>query len=74
MEAATKQACVAIIPYEQKIKSYLQYCFETNYLHIRTLAEGGNQPNLILGKISSYGIYLPPISEHNVFRGRCLKS
>ncbi len=63
IEAATNQACAAIIPYEQKIKSYLKYCFEANYLHIRTLAEGGNQPNLNLGKISSYGIYLPPISE-----------
>ena len=63
IEAATNQACAAICPFEKEFKNYLKLFFESNYLHLRALAEGGTQPNLNLGKISNYEIPLPPLEE-----------
>ena len=65
IEAATNQACAAICPFSKETKEYVKIFFESNYLHIRTLAEGGTQPNLNIGKISSYNIPFPPIEEQN---------
>ena len=65
IEAATNQACAAICPFLQETKEYIKIFFESNYLHLRTLAEGGTQPNLNLGKISNYDIPFPPIGEQN---------
>ncbi len=65
IEAATNQACAAVLPYFEATKEYLKLFFEGNYLHIRTLAEGGNQPNLSLGKIQNYKIPLPPLAEQH---------
>ena len=56
IDAATNQACAAVCPYFEATKEYLKLFFEGNYLHIRALAEGGNQPNLSLGKIQNYGL------------------
>ena len=63
IDAATNQACAAVCPYVEATKEYLKLFFEGNYLHIRALAEGGNQPNLSLGKIQNYEIPLPPLDE-----------
>ena len=63
IEAATNQACAAICPFYKETKEYIKIFFESNYWHLRTLAEGGTQPNLNLGKISSYDIPFPPIEE-----------
>ena len=63
IEAATNQACAAICPFEKEFKNYLKLFFESNYLRLRALAEGGTQPNLNLGKISNYEIPLPPLEE-----------
>ena len=63
IEAATNQACAAIKPYVLEIKSYIKLYLESNYLYLRKLAEGGNQPNLSVGKISAYTIPLPPLVE-----------
>ena len=63
IDAATNQACAAVCPYFEATKEYLKLFFEGNYLHIRALAEGGNQPNLSLGKIQNYEIPLPPLDE-----------
>ena len=63
IEAAINQACAAICPFEKEVKNYLKIFFESNYLRLRALAEGGTQPNLNLGKISNYEIPLPPLEE-----------
>ena len=63
IDAATNQACAAVRPYSEATKEYLKLFFEGNYLHIRALAEGGNQQNLSIGKIQNYEIPLPPLDE-----------
>lgn len=63
IEAACNQACAAIMPYDNSIKDYLKIYLLANYYHLRSLAEGGNQPNLNIGKISTLYIPLPPFSE-----------
>ncbi len=63
IEAASNQACAAIIPYISETKNFVRLYLLANYYQLRRLAEGGNQPNLNLGKISSLFIPLPPIQE-----------
>lgn len=63
IESCTNQACAAILPYDRELKKYIKLYLQSQYYHLRTLAEGGNQPNLNLGKISSYIIPLPPLAE-----------
>ena len=65
IESATNQACAAISLIDTNIKAYIKNYFEGNYFHLRKLAEGGNQPNLSIGKISNYTIPLPPLSEQH---------
>ena len=63
IEAASNQACAAIIPYIPTTKNFVKLYLLANYYQLRRLAEGGNQPNLNLGKISTLFIPLPPIQE-----------
>ena len=63
ISSATNQACAAIVPIFKEIKSFIKTYLKGNYLRLRTLAEGGMQPNLNLGKISSYRIPMPPLAE-----------
>ena len=63
IEAASNQACAAIIPYISTTKNFVKLYLLANYYQFRRLAEGGNQPNLNLGKISALFIPLPPIQE-----------
>ena len=62
-DSATNQACAAIVPIDNQMKVFMKAYLKSNYYHIRTLAEGGNQPNLNLSKISHYIIPIPPIEE-----------
>ena len=62
-DSATNQACAAIVPIDSQMKIFMKAYLKSNYYHIRTLAEGGNQPNLNLSKISQYIIPIPPIEE-----------
>ena len=62
-DSATNQACAAIVPIDNQMKGFLKAYLKSKYYHIRTLAEGGNQPNLNLSKISQYIIPIPPIDE-----------
>ena len=62
-DSATNQACAAIVPIDNQMKGFLKTYLKSKYYHIRTLAEGGNQPNLNLSKISQYIIPIPPIDE-----------
>ena len=50
IEAATNQACAAICPFEKEFKNYLKLFFESNYLRLRALAEGGHNLISILVK------------------------
>lgn len=62
--AAINQACAAIIVDGEKIeKSYLKLKLLENYVEIRMLAEGGNQPNLNLSKVRSISVPTPSIEE-----------
>ena len=63
IEAATNQACAAIVPYNISTAQYIKLYLKRNYLHIREQAEGGTQPNLNLSKIAQYTIALPPLAE-----------
>ena len=64
-DSATNQACAAIVPIDDQTKDFVKAYLKSNYYHIRTLAEGGNQPNLNLSKISQYIIPIPPIKEQS---------
>lgn len=62
--ATINQACAAVQVEENKAdKRYVRIVLEGNYLEMRELAEGGNQPNLNLSKIKKFPLPLPPIDE-----------
>ncbi len=64
IEATINQACAAIIVNESlACKEYVKLSLQANYLEMRKLAEGGNQPNLNLSKIKNFLIFLPPLEE-----------
>ena len=44
-------------------QEFIKIFFQKNYDEIRTLAEGGAQPNLNVGKIKNSIIALPPLAE-----------
>ena len=63
IEATINQACAAIIVDEEVAeKGYVKLALQANYLEMRELAEGGNQPNLNLNKIKEFKFLLPPRS------------
>ena len=58
-------------PYNEvlALTNFVRIALETNYLKMRKLAEGGNQPNLNLSKIKEFQIPLPPLPEqHEIVR------
>ena len=62
--AAINQACAAIhAPKECYLMPFIKIVLKANYLEMRSLAEGGNQPNLNLSKIKQFHIGLPSKSE-----------
>jgi type I restriction enzyme S subunit len=62
--ATINQACAAIhAPKEQYLMPFIKIALKANYLEMRSLAEGGNQPNLNLSKIKQFRIGLPPKQE-----------
>ena len=64
IEATINQACAAIMVDESlACKEYVKLSLQANYLQMRELAEGGNQPNLNLSKIKTFPLFLPPIEE-----------
>jgi len=65
IEATINQACAAIVfiePFED-IKNYVRLVLEKKYDELRSLAEGGAQPNLNVGKIKETLIPFPPFKE-----------
>jgi hypothetical protein len=64
IEATINQACAAISVDETKAtRAFVKTVLESNYLEMRELAEGGNQPNLNLSKIREFALSLPPLEE-----------
>ena len=62
--ATINQACAAIHdPIEQYLMPFIKIALKANYLEMRVLAEGGNQPNLNLSKIKQFPIALPSKDE-----------
>jgi type I restriction enzyme S subunit len=65
IEATMNQACAAIflILSGTEHKTYVKYFFLKAYEEIRSLAEGGAQPNLNVGKVKKALIPMPPLPE-----------
>jgi type I restriction enzyme S subunit len=64
IEATINQACAAVVVNESIVsKRFVKFALEANYLEMRELAEGGNQPNLNLSKIKEFPLRLPSLPE-----------
>lgn len=64
IEATINQACAAVVVDETKaLIAYVKLAFQVNYLAMRELAEGGNQPNLNLSKVKEFRIPLPSLEQ-----------
>lgn len=71
IEATINQACAAISVDERKAtRSFVRLALESNYLEMRELAEGGNQPNLNLSKIKDFPLLLPSLEEQRAVAER----
>jgi type I restriction enzyme S subunit len=67
IEAATNQACAAILPNNQYISEFLFRLLQIEYNELRGLGRGGNQPNLNLAIVRNFEIIRPPIKLQNQF-------
>ncbi len=64
IEATINQACASIHSFkEDYLKEFTKLALKANYLNMRKLAEGGNQPNLNLKKIKTFPIGIPEKEE-----------
>lgn len=63
MEAATNQACCAILPVPALEPRFLQYWLKSLYVEMRLSARGGAQPNWNGQMIKSIEIALPPLAD-----------
>lgn len=62
--SAINQACAAIQVDESLIlRKFVKLALQANYLQMRVLAEGGNQPNLNLSKVKEFTLPLPQFEE-----------
>lgn len=71
--AATNQACAVITPNETFIPDFLQAQLAVSYDRLRGEAEGGNQPNLSLGRVAAFEVILPPVDAQVAFVERLKK-
>lgn len=67
IEAATNQACAAILPNEILNQIFLFYYLKNSYSFIRSLARGGNQENLNLSIVRDIQVFIPPITLQDNF-------
>ena len=64
IEATINQACAAVVVDTRRaMRSFVKLALQANYLEMRELAEGGNQPNLNLSKVKSFPLSLPSMAE-----------
>jgi len=68
--AATNQACAVIEPNDSFDSAFLQTQLALSYDRLRGEAEGGNQPNLSIGRVSGFEVLLPPIEVQREFASR----
>jgi type I restriction enzyme, S subunit len=62
--ATINQACAVVVVDEtQANRTYVKLVLQANYLEMRDLAEGGNQPNLNLSKVKEFPLSLPGLPE-----------
>lgn len=62
IDATINQACAAVrVDNTQALTAFVKLALQANYLNMRELAEGGNQPNLNLAKVKEFEIPLPPL-------------
>lgn len=60
IEATTNQACACILPSNHINMMYLWKYFELSYDKLRSLAQGGGQPNLNGNMIKTFPVLVPP--------------
>jgi type I restriction enzyme S subunit len=71
IDATINQACAAIrADTSQVTTAFLKLALEANYLTMRDLAEGGNQPNLNISKIRGLVFSLPSLVEQREVASR----
>jgi type I restriction enzyme S subunit len=64
IEATINHVCTAVVVDENKAnRVYVKLALQANYLNMRELAEGGNQPNLNLSKVQEFEIPLPSLAD-----------
>jgi len=64
--ATINQACAAVVVDETlMVRSFVKLALQSNYLEMRVLAEGGNQPNLNLAKVKGFSLPMPPLDEQS---------
>ncbi|MGS2751017.1 restriction endonuclease subunit S [Bacillus zanthoxyli] len=63
IDAATNQACAAIVTKQGMINKFLYYVLELNYETLRNLGHGSNQSNLNTRFVKSFRVPVPPIHE-----------
>ena len=65
--AATNQACAVIEPRDRINALFLFSLLRFSYNSLRGLGRGGNQPNLNVGLVKNYTIFLPPLEMQKIF-------
>ena len=76
IEAATNQACATIQLFpmnDETLRKYVKNVFKKMYDEIRSLAQGGAQPNLNLSKVAGTIFPLPPKAEQKEIVARVEK-
>lgn len=68
--ATTNQACAVILPNERFDSQFLQAQLAIEYERLRGDAEGGNQPNLSLGRVQRFTLQMPSIARQRAFAVR----
>ena len=66
ISATINQACAAVVVNETlMVRSFVKLALQANYLEMRVLAEGGNQPNLNLSKVKGFSLPRPSLAEQS---------
>ncbi|RZJ88110.1 MAG: restriction endonuclease subunit S, partial [Hymenobacter sp.] len=66
-EAATNQACAAILPSPSFEPTFLFYALKLSYSQLRELGRGGNQQNLNLGMVKDFSVIVPDLESQKKF-------
>jgi len=67
VEAATNQACAALVPGPKLNPVFLFHQLRQSYESLRSLGRGGNQPNLNGELVKNFEVLVPPLDEQNRF-------